>query len=353
MVSDKTKNIAVGVTIIVSLGVVMYGILLLGNGPGSGGLHAYRVTLEAPNANGLTPGAKVDLNGVVVGEVQTVALDKRPDGSLGTRLVLAIDGSVDIPKDASVYFGKGVVGSSSYCSINANDARGPILSHDGNAILPAQPADSGLIPKDVFTDIHLLKENLSDLATQLSAVAKDMHTLLAYAPPEAVDNANPNDPNRPTPNISTMIIRLNGTIKSLQSLIADPKLQGQIREIVSNIDNASEQLQGTLNEIKNAARSADATVSKFGTAATQASDTLAITQSQIVRISDKLVVTLDAIQKATNDLAHGSGTTGKLINDPHLYDGLIDLSNSLRTTVDDLDFIIKKWKDEGVNLHLK
>jgi hypothetical protein len=31
----------------------------------------------------------------------------------------------------------------------------------------------------------------------------------------------------------------------------------------------------------------------------------------------------------------------------------VDLSKSLKSTVDDLDFLLNKWKEEGVNLKLK
>jgi phospholipid/cholesterol/gamma-HCH transport system substrate-binding protein len=345
MVSERTRNLAVGVTMLVALGILMYGILLLGKAPSFGGLRPYAVTLESPNANGLTTGAKVDLNGVVVGEVTTVSLAKKADGSLGTRVVLSIDGNVDIPKDSSVSFGKGYVGSTSYCSIYANNAKGENLPHDGSAILQAAPADSSLIPKEVFTDIHDLKGDLSGLSAELTGVAKDMHNLLVTSPPEAVDAANPQDPHRPIENISTMVMRLDKTVKNLQELLGDKTLQAQVRMIVQNIATSSEQLKSTLTTV-------DATMKHADVAATQASGTLVATHEQILRISDKLVETLDQLQKTTRAVSEGDGTTGRLIRDPRLYDGMVDLSKSLRSTVEDLDFLLKKWRDEGVNLKL-
>ena len=41
------------------------------------------------------------------------------------------------------------------------------------------------------------------------------------------------------------------------------------------------------------------------------------------------------------------------MNDPRLYDGLVDLTTSLKQTSDDLNTLIQKWKDEGLPLHLK
>jgi phospholipid/cholesterol/gamma-HCH transport system substrate-binding protein len=337
MVSERTRNMAVGLTMIVALGLLMYGILMLGTGPSLGG-RPYTVTLESPNANGLTPGAKVDLNGVVIGQVTSVILAKKPDGTLGTRVGLSVDGSVDIPQDATVSFGKGYVGSTSYCSIYADNARGPSLPHDGSAVLDATPADSGIIPKDVLT--------------ALTTVSKDMHALLVTASPEAVDAANPKDPNRPIENVSTMVMRLDRTVKNLQDILGDKNLQGQIRTIVQNIADSSSQLKSTLATIDSTMKNANGTITQFGSAATQATRTIDATHQQIVRIADKLVETLDQLQKTTRAVSEGDGTTGRLIRDPRLYDGMVDLSKSLRTTVDDLDFLLKKWRDEGVNLKL-
>ena len=81
--------------------------------------------------------------------------------------------------------------------------------------------------------------------------------------------------------------------------------------------------------------------------------TLTATQREIQRVSQQLVEALGQIEKSSRELTEGNGTTGKLVNDPRLYESLIDLAASLHKTVDDLDFLVQKWKDEGVNLRLK
>src|SRR3954469_23045836 len=97
MLSERTRNTLVGLTMLLSLAVLMYGILLLGRLPMWGGLRPYILTLETPNANGVVIGAKVDLNGVAVGQVNSVSLVKDSQGKLIAKVVLTIDGSTDIP----------------------------------------------------------------------------------------------------------------------------------------------------------------------------------------------------------------------------------------------------------------
>ncbi|MGN6369083.1 MAG: MlaD family protein [Phycisphaerae bacterium] len=350
MASERTRNLAVGLTMILALGLLMYGILLLGKGPGFLQSAPYVVTLETPDANGLMPGAKVNLQGVPVGQVKSVALETNPNNTLSAKVLLSINGGVNIPANASAAIGKGYVGSTSYVTIYGGGGEG-LLPKDGTGTLKASTSDSGLIPKEVFEDIHTLKVDLSGLTQQLTQVAKDMHALLAPLSPEAVDHPKPGQAAPPPENISTMVTRLSRTIHSLQDVIGDPKVQAEVREIVSNLAESTDHLKGTLAKIDTTMGNANGTIDKFGAAATQASSTLSTTQQQLLVVTDKLVATLDQLQKTTRAISEGKGTTAKLINDPRLYEGLVDLSNALHKTVEDVDLVVKKINDEGVGIH--
>ena len=43
------------------------------------------------------------------------------------------------------------------------------------------------------------------------------------------------------------------------------------------------------------------------------------------------------------------GSAGKFINDPALYESLLDVSKGMSTLVKDLDALVKQWKEQGVN----
>ena len=358
--SERTRNTIVGLTMLVTLGTVMYGIFLLGRFPWVSGLASYSVTLLADYANGVAPGNKVDLNGVEVGQVQSVALLQNPTtGAISVQVKLIINSTQKIPDNAQPILGRETIGTA-YVSLNASRPSTKFLATDGTATLRATTADSGIIPREVFADFNTLKAELTGLSNDVRKVAVDLHALLAYATPEDVAKANPEDPNRPRENIATMVVRLNRTIGSIDSLLNDPKLQANVREIIQNIADSSRQLNDTLKTVNNTAANADKTIAeigasarKFGDTATQASSSISATEKQITVVSTHLVDTLAALEKATNAMAKGEGTTGKLINDPRLYDSLVDLSKSLKSTTDDLDILVRKWKDEGVNLKLK
>ena len=88
MISEKTRNTLVGTTLLLALVLLMYGILILGKTPSWGALRPYLVTLNTPNANGVTVGSKVDLNGVLVGQVKSVNLKQDAAGLLRVQVIL-------------------------------------------------------------------------------------------------------------------------------------------------------------------------------------------------------------------------------------------------------------------------
>ena len=61
---------------------------------------------------------------------------------------------------------------------------------------------------------------------------------------------------------------------------------------------------------------------------------------------------LDQFQTAAAKINQGKGTAGLLINDPKLYESLVDVSKTLNATVADLQRLIQQWEQEGVPLKL-
>jgi phospholipid/cholesterol/gamma-HCH transport system substrate-binding protein len=367
MISERPRNFIVGLTFLLALAVCMYGIIFLGKFPSFGAIRQYTVTLSTPNANGVNSGSKVEFNGVYAGQVESTWLASDNQGRAVVFVRINIDPKIDLPASATASMERPTAVGNPYVALSAAEFKPPFLPRDGSATLDATAAESSLIPKEVFADVHALKTELTLLSQNLSKVATDLHVLLDYTPPEAVANANPNDPNRPRENISTVVVRLDRTVASLQTLLTDPKLQGQVRDAVQNISDAAGQLKttlakfdktlddagGALTSFNTAATSIGSAAASFGGTATQATAAIQGIQKDADKVAQQIVETVAQLDKSIRQITEGKGTTGQLVNDPRLYEGLIDLSKSLKTTVSDLDFLINKWKDEGVNLNLK
>ena len=61
---------------------------------------------------------------------------------------------------------------------------------------------------------------------------------------------------------------------------------------------------------------------------------------------------LDRFQSVATKVDQGQGTAGKLINDPKLYEALLDSSQELSLTIKDLKRLVEQWEQEGVSLKL-
>jgi hypothetical protein len=62
---------------------------------------------------------------------------------------------------------------------------------------------------------------------------------------------------------------------------------------------------------------------------------------------------LDSIQAITGKVNAGEGTAGMLVNDPKLYQSLVENSRELNLTITDLRRLVDQWEQEGVTLKLK
>ena len=376
MLSDRTRNTLVGLTILLGIGVSVVGVAMLGRMPAFLRPRPYLVTLEATNASGLPTGAKVDFNGVIIGSVRSVELvtlakplafpatfpgttaPAPASPALIAQIELTIDADYNIPASATVLLKAQTFGiGSPSVSILATQASPPFLAKDGSARIAAVAGDNALIPREVFLGLSSLQDSLNHLSEQFTGVGIKLNVLLE-SDPKVLASYPLDDPRRH--NVATMIQKLNNTLDALNKVVSDPEFKGKIQEILRNVADASAQLKDTLKSLDHAVANADQTFTKVGTAAdnisgaaTQASVTLDATRAQILRISDRLVETLAAVEKSTTAITSGKGTTGKLVNDPRLYDSLVDLSASLKTTVEDLSKLVRQWKQEGVPLKLK
>ncbi|MCL2647595.1 MAG: MlaD family protein [Phycisphaerales bacterium] len=353
MLPEKSRNTIVGLTLLAALILVGYGILKLGQSPTIlSGARPYTVTLLTTQSNGAAAGTKVDLNGVLIGQVQSVDLAPDSHGLLQANILLAIDGRYDIPASTTATIGRQIGLGTSYISLFATTGTPPFLPRDGTGNLTASATDpNNLIPKEI-------RDDLANASRNIGIVANDLHTLLAYYTPEQINaasqpGATTQSKQHPVENIATLVVRLNRTMKSLDTLLTDPAMHNQIREIVANLHTASAQLNTTLTNIDATVKNADKAFSSIGDITVATTKTLDATQVQVLRVSERLVDMLTQMEKTTKLITEGPGTTGKLINDPRLYESLIDLSKNLSSTASDLDFLLRKWKDEGVKLNLK
>lgn len=62
---------------------------------------------------------------------------------------------------------------------------------------------------------------------------------------------------------------------------------------------------------------------------------------------------LDTVNSVTKKLDQGKGTAGMFVNDPKLYEALVDSARQLNLTLADLKRLVEQWEQEGLTLKMK
>ena len=69
--------------------------------------------------------------------------------------------------------------------------------------------------------------------------------------------------------------------------------------------------------------------------------------------ADKLGDLLTTLDKVAAKVSEGEGTAGKLLNDPQLYNDLVESARQLARTLEELQATVKAWREDGLRLKLR
>ncbi len=148
-------------------------------------------------------------------------------------------------------------------------------------------------------------------------------------------------------------------LESVQQIVSDPHIHQDIREAVQSVHSAAEAADRIGAKFEKISDKMETLTDNANGAVTEARGVVKQTGGDVDHLlqkaSDdvqKLGVTLDQFQSAATKINDGKGTAGMLINDPKLYESLVDVSKTLNATVKDLQRVIEQWEQEGVPLRL-
>src|SRR5205814_10274985 len=84
------------------------------------------------------------------------------------------------------------------------------------------------------------------------------------------------------------------------------------------------------------------------TAQTRVDEIARLLGDRLVQISK----TLENFESITRKINEGKGTAAALLNDPSLYENLLDVSKEMKLTIADLKRLVEQWEQEGVPFKL-
>ena len=341
--SERRRNIAVGITVIVALALLGSLILIFAGLPSmfTGG-YEVRILLDA--SYDLASGDPVYMSGIRVGTITEVGFADPAQPGGGVMVIAKIDDEIRLPGNLKpVVYTRGFTGKG-YLQLNTEgpypvDAEGRLvqfIAKGSKTPIQGEGRGSGLIPDDFRQAI----KNVADLAQNLNRLVSPPTTASAPGTGPATASAPAEV------SLTGTITRLNRALDSITEVTGDPQNQENIRTMLANLSTASAQAAEAMTSLKAFAEQARTT-----TAST--SGHIDQLMGQLITDAQGLSTMLATINKAAIKLDQGQGTAGKLLNDPQLYNNLTEATGQLNRLVAQMQLLIESWQKEGIELKMR
>jgi len=365
---EQTRNLLVGITVIVALIALGAMILVFQELPAFVQL-GYPVRLHFYATGGVTEGSDVLLAGKRIGRITEIAFVDG-DARKGVRMTALIDRGQKVPGTVNAYlrsvgFAGGAVVDLKVDGKDPGAGRtdpatgGPLLwlPTDGSIALEGsflsrgfitaedreelKKALSGILPEDMRREISETMVSFRRLADRLDGF---------FAPPEATTRPQATSASgpssRPAPRLHTTLAKLNAALDAVNKTLGDPENQASLKAGLARFKEAAAAAAQAMEEARATFREVRGATGKV----TKRFDELTL---RLMADADRLSKVLGAIQRTTEKIEAGDGTAAKLLNDPKLYNTLVDATAQLKTSLEKLELLLAQWKDKGVKLDLK
>src|SRR6266513_1534969 len=313
-------ELRVGLFVMVGLSVLAAGIFYV-TGQGILG-PKYRLKTYLPEVSGLAKGATVRVDGVEVGNVESITFLRRTPGRAMER-----NKNIEVVMRVDRKF-QGDILTDSIASLRTEGLLGNRYVTISRGITGTPIPDSGVIPGTEEKAMSDVVERSAEVLGNLSALSTDVRELVAGVQEGrgSLGKLVASDDlyakvDKGMDDVNVMLADTRAGKGTLGKLLYDPTLYDQTKEAVAN---GNSRLKDAL--------AGKGTLGKFMT-----DDTL----------YDKLRETSANVASASAKLNDNTTTAGKLFTDPKLYDNLAGLTGDMRLLIGDFRQNPKKF------LHIK
>jgi phospholipid/cholesterol/gamma-HCH transport system substrate-binding protein len=286
-------------------------------------------------ADGLSEGSAVYYLGVNVGRVTRIV--RRQDGR-GVAIDAQVDRDPPLPGNVHAEITQSnLIGGASniYLELNSKEPAGALI------------AGSSLEAN--YMGLQILPPTVADAATQIGIMSEEVRKLSEQLRQSGVIN----DMDRAIKNIDEQAGKFGKMMDSAQTLLGDPAMRKNLNDAIANIRSTTEQTNRIAGKLDALSDSLKNTSDTAGVAMKDAQQHVDELSKQVGDRMVQIAALLASVQSITDKLNKGQGTAGQLVNDPRLYESLVDTSKELNATVVDLRLLIEQWEQEGMSLKLK
>jgi phospholipid/cholesterol/gamma-HCH transport system substrate-binding protein len=333
-------ELRVGILVIMSFVLLAFAIFVIS---GSSGFLTKKYDIRAyfANANNLKPGAEVQLEGVTIGNVRSVAVSKLPDPNKAVETELRLDETFKniIRSDSKVTIGTiGLLGEAAVNITRGSDA-GVVIEEDGE-VVGSEEGDIRRIVRGTNDFIANLEELSNQVNRMAQRVDRGEGTLGKFLTDSAIyDNANlavreghflvrdartgpgtigklmSDDElyrriNTIGDRVDTLVAKIESGPGTAGRFINDPAIYNRTEELLARIQGMAEKIdrgEGTLGKFMND----DA-------------------------VYNEMRATMNRFSTLVASIENGEGTAGKFLKDPTLFNSLNQTSSEIQKLIYDV-----------------
>ena len=340
--SAYKKNILVGVTVLTALILLGWMILRFSDAPLQ--LVAQEqmpVLFRTPTAEGLSVGSPVMYKGVPVGRITAIS---RGEDQRFVRLEATVDQNPPLPGNLRGEIRAPLFGSGATISLVLHDPKALTA-----AVPPVEPPPMGtLTPGQVVEADYVgfdLAADLKQTSQEIRRIGEDFRREQIMA-----------KLGRSLDILEKDAELARETLAAVRNIIADPQMQKNITEAVANFRQASESAVAVGKNLDSLSKKADKHLDEVAGSSNKLITTTEQRVDQLTRqMGDRLTQlakVMENMESASAKLDRGKGTAGELLNNPALYDNLLDTSREMSLLMTDVRRLLEQWEQEGVPFKL-
>jgi len=369
---ERARNVAVGLTVLVAL-AMFGGLVLLFTGLPELFQRGRVLRMNFPATADVHKADWVHLAGVRVGKITDIVF-RDGDPRKGVQFIARMDDGVRIPANVRPQiYTRGFVGGA-YVELvpSGMPRRDPrtgremdFLPEDFDEALDGRIKGTGLIPDEML-----------DAVRGLSKLAENLNELIAPAEPASSPATGP-AASAPAPTgggLRESLASMGRALNALEAVLGDAENQANIKQSMANLSLATAKAMDAMDELKSFAREASKTavearetvidarqtvagaseaIGRFATFAKNADRRVQDLSAKLIDDAEKLSDVLAGIHRVVTKIESGKGSAGKLLNDPKLYQGLVEATRQLGELMKELRGLAEHWKKHGVGVKLK
>ena len=369
---DSTRNVIVGLTVLVAL-AIMAGMALVFRELPAFLQPGYIVKVHFPDTGGVQSSADVVMVGIRIGHVSAVQYLNPSDPTQGVVFTAVIKKDVNIPGTANAYAASGGAlggGASVVFSVDnqppgkdRKDAGGQSLKwlpKDDSAYLEGGRQGGGggasqFIPPDLLDDLREAMGSIKRLANSLESFLSPPEEPAASAPGVAVAASGPAG-SRPAgykPNLTVTMAKFDAALDSVNRVLGDKENQANIKQGLQQFRDAAVATHEAMASVQKLLEPAKDTLTDISEAADTAKQQFKDIGGKLVDDAGRLGKLISELNQIAIKLEQGEGTAGKLLNDPALYNHMVDAATQLKNTLTQLQVLLEQWKKQGLGIKLK